>query len=167
MRIGFMLALACSVGLVACGGGAPEPEAETPGAPEPAAAEPAAAPAAALPRTPAPEGAMLYFIAPADGDEVTNPVNIVFGLSGAGVAPAGIVFPNSGHHHMLVDAGMPPENLPIPTDGNHVHFGLGQTEAMVELPPGEHTLQLILGDHLHIPHDPPVLSQIITVTVVE
>ena len=166
MRTGFMLALACSFGLAACGGGAPEPEAEAPGASEPAAAQPAAAPAA-LPRTPAPEGAAVYFIAPSDGDELANPVNIVFGLSGAGVAPAGIVFPDSGHHHMLVDTGMPPENLPIPTDENHLHFGLGQSEAMVELPPGEHRLQLILGDHLHIPHDPPLVSETITVTVVE
>lgn len=161
MRIGITLALVCSVGLVACGDRAPEPE-----APEPAAAEPAAAPPAPL-RTPAPENAVLYFIAPADGDEVTSPVNILFGLSGAGVAPAGIVFPDSGHHHMLVDTGMPPEDIPIPEDANHLHFGLGQSEAMVELPPGEHELQLLLGDHLHIPHDPPVASEVITVTVVE
>ena len=161
MRIGITLALACSVGLVACGDQAPEPE-----APEPAAAEPAAAPPAPL-RTPAPENAVLYFIAPADGDEVTSPVNILFGLSGAGVAPAGIVFPDSGHHHMLVNTGMPPEDIPIPEDANHLHFGLGQSEAVVELPPGEHALQLLLGDHLHIPHDPPVASEIITVTVVE
>ena len=166
MRIGITLALACSVGLVACGDQAPEPEAEMPEPVEPAAVEPAAAPPA-LPRTPAPEGAVLYFIGPADGDEITSPVNILFGLSGAGVAPAGIVFPDTGHHHMLVDAGMPPENLPIPTDANHLHFGLGQSEAMVELAPGEHTLQLILGDHLHIPHDPPVVSETITVTVAE
>ena len=161
MRIGITLALACTVGLVACGDQAPEPE-----APEPAAAEPAAAPPAPL-RTPAPENAVLYFIAPADGDEVTSPVNIVFGLSGAGVAPAGIVFPDTGHHHMLVDTGMPPEDIPIPEDANHLHFGLGQSEAMVELPPGEHALQLLLGDHLHIPHDPPVASEVITVTVVD
>ena len=167
MRTGFTLALACSFGLVACGGGAPEPEAEMPEAPEPEAAAPAVAPAAALPRTAAPEGATVYLIAPGDGDEVTSPVNIVFGLSGAGVAPAGIVFPDSGHHHLLVDTGMPPENLPVPTDENHIHFGLGQSEAMVELAPGEHTLQLILGDHLHIPHDPPLLSETIAVTVVE
>lgn len=164
MRIGITLALACSVGLVGCGDQAPEPEA--PETAEPAAVEPAAAPPAPL-RTPAPENAVLYFISPADGDEVTSPVNILFGLSGAGVAPAGIVFPDSGHHHMLVDTGMPPEDIPIPEDANHLHFGLGQSEAMVELPPGEHALQLLLGDHLHIPHDPPVASEIITVTVVE
>lgn len=164
MRIGITLALACSVGLVACGDQAPEAE-----APEPAAAEPAAETAAPPPslRTPAPEGAVLYFIAPNDGDEVTSPVNILFGLSGAGVAPAGIVFPDSGHHHMLVDTGMPPEDIPIPEDANHLHFGLGQSEAMVELPPGEHQLQLLLGDHLHIPHDPPIASEVITVTVME
>ena len=166
MRIGITLALACSVVLVGCGDPAPEPEAEAPETTEPVAVEPAAAPPPAL-RTAAPEGAVLYFIAPADGDEVTSPVNILFGLSGAGVAPAGIVFPDSGHHHMLVDTGMPPEDIPIPEDANHLHFGLGQSEAMVELTPGEHTLQLLLGDHLHIPHDPPVASETITVTVVE
>ena len=164
MRIGITLALACGVVLVGCGDQAPEAEApETTG---PATAEPTAAPPAPL-RTPAPENAVLYFIAPGDGDEVTSPVNILFGLSGAGVAPAGIVFPDTGHHHMLVDTGMPPEDIPIPEDANHLHFGLGQSEAMVELPPGEHTLQLLLGDHLHIPHDPPVASETITVTVVE
>ncbi len=161
MRIATMLALACGFGLVACGdqtADAPEPEAGTPDAPEPAAA---------LPRTPAPEGAMVYIIAPGDGDEVTSPVNVVFGLSGAGVAPAGIQFPDTGHHHLLVDTDVPPEDLPVPTDAQNIHFGLGQSEAMVELAPGEHTLQLILGDHLHIPHDPPLLSERITVTVVE
>ncbi len=169
MRIGITTALACGVALLGCEGQAPEPEpqADAPETTEAVALEPAAEPAAALPRTPAPEGAVLYFIAPADGDEVASPVNILFGLSGAGVAPAGIEFPNSGHHHMLVDTAMPPENLPIPTDENHLHFGLGQTEAMVELAPGEHTLQLVLGDHLHIPHDPPVVSEAITVTVME
>ena len=164
MRIGITLALASSLVLVGCGDQAPEPEA--PETTEPSTIEPAAAPPAPL-RTPAPENAVLYFIAPADGDEVTSPVNILFGLSGAGVAPAGIVFPDSGHHHMLVNTGMPPEDIPIPEDANHLHFGLGQSEAMVELPPGEHQLQLLLGDHLHIPHDPPIASEIITVTVVE
>lgn len=166
MRIGITLALACSLGLAGCGDQAPESESGAPETTEPAAVEPAAAPPAPL-RTPAPENAALYFIAPADGDEVTSPVNVLFGLSGAGVAPAGIVFPDTGHHHMLVDTGMPPEDIPIPEDANHLHFGLGQSEAMVELPPGEHALQLLLGDHLHIPHDPPVASEIITVTVAE
>ena len=168
MRIGLLTALVCTAGLVACGGEAPEapePETDAPAAAEPA--QPAAAPAAALPRTAAPEGARVYFISPGDGDEVESPVNVVFGLSGAGVAPAGIVFPDSGHHHLLVDAEMPPENLPVPTDDRHIHFGLGQSEAAVELAPGAHTLQLVLGDHLHIPHDPPVVSEVITVTVVE
>lgn len=170
MRVGMMLTLASIFGLVACGEQAsemPEPGAESSDVTETTALEPAAAPVAALPRTPAPEGAMVYFISPGDGDEVASPVNIVFGLAGAGVAPAGIQFPDSGHHHLLVNADMPPENLPIPTDERHVHFGLGQSEAIVELAPGEHTLQLIVGDHLHIPHDPPLLSERITVTVVE
>ena len=161
MRVRTILTVACSFALLACTSEAPEPTAPA-GAPEAAAP-----PAAALPRKAAPEGAVVYFIAPADGAEVTSPVSIVFGLKGAGVAPAGIDLPNTGHHHVLVDTDVPPENLPVPADAQHVHFGLGQTEATLELAAGEHTLQLILGDYLHIPHDPPLLSERITVTVVE
>ena len=116
-------------------------------------------------RTPAPEDAGLYFISPVDGASVSNPVTVRFGLRNMGVAPAGIKYDNSGHHHLLVDTGLPPLNLPIINDENHLHFGGGQTEATLELPPGEHTLQLLLGDFAHIPHEPAVMSERITVTV--
>jgi hypothetical protein len=120
-----------------------------------------------MPRTAAPETASAYFLSPADGDTVTSPVTIRFGLRGMGVAPAGVTAPNTGHHHLLIDvATLPPDNLPLPNDANHRHFGLGQTEAELTLEPGQHTLQLVLGDHLHIPHQPPVRSEKITITVV-
>lgn len=115
--------------------------------------------------TPAPEGVELYFISPSDGDTVTNEVRVVFGLRGMGIAPAGVAVPKTGHHHLLIDTGLADFGAPIPADDNHVHFGAGQTETVIELDPGRHTLQLVLGDHLHRPHDPPVVSRRITVTV--
>jgi hypothetical protein len=118
------------------------------------------------PRTPAPENAQVYFLSPANGATVSSPVTIRFGLRGMGVAPAGVTTANTGHHHLLVDVEtLPPDNLPIPNDANHRHFGLGQTETELTLPPGQHTLQLVLGDALHIPHQPPVRSEKITITV--
>ena len=118
------------------------------------------------PRTPAPAGAMTYILSPDDGAQVTSPVTVRFGLRGMGVAPAGITAPNTGHHHLLIDvAELPPDNLPLPATDQVRHFGLGQTEAAIELGPGEHTLQLVLGDALHIPHDPPIRSERITITV--
>lgn len=116
-------------------------------------------------RTPSPKGAEVYFIAPKDGETVTGPVTVKFGLKGMGVAPAGIAFDGSGHHHLIVDAELPPLNAPVPTDAQHLHFGKGQTETTVELKPGKHTLQLLLGDHLHTPHEPAVASKKITITV--
>jgi hypothetical protein len=116
-------------------------------------------------RTPATQGAELYLIAPADNATVTSPVTVRFGLKGMGVAPAGIQLPDTGHHHLLIDTDVPPLDKPIPADANHVHFGKGQTETTLTLAPGKHTLQLILGDHLHIPHQPAVVSQKITITV--
>jgi hypothetical protein len=129
------------------------------------AAPPPAAPAAALPRTAAPAGAMVYFISPANGAKVTSPVTVRFGLRGMGVAPAGATNPNTGHHHLMIDSELPPDNLPIPNDEKHRHFGAGQTEVDLTLTPGQHTLQLVLGDALHIPHQPPVRSEKITITV--
>ena len=121
---------------------------------------------AALPRTAAPAGATVYFVAPADGATVTSPFVVRFGLRGMGVAPAGVQAPNTGHHHLLIDVETPPpENQPLPANDNVRHFGLGQTEAEITLPPGMHTLELGLGDALHIPHDPPVRSQTLTITV--
>ncbi|MEX2149195.1 MAG: DUF4399 domain-containing protein [Steroidobacteraceae bacterium] len=121
--------------------------------------------AADLPRSPAPAGVALYFIAPEDGAKIANPVTVRFGLKGMGVAPAGIAMAGTGHHHLLIDATMPSSDRPIPADDRHVHFGKGQTETVVTLTPGRHRLQLLLGDHLHRPHDPPVISTPITITV--
>ena len=121
--------------------------------------------AADLPRSPSPAGAELYFISPQDGATLTSPVTVRFGLKGMGIAPAGIAMENTGHHHLLIDTALPPLDLPMPADAQHVHFGKGQTEAVVTLAPGSHRLQLLLGDHLHLPHDPPVVSVPITITV--
>jgi hypothetical protein len=108
----------------------------------------------------------LYFIEPKDGATVNGPVKIVFGLSGMGVAPAGIDFPNTGHHHLLVDLeNLPDLNKPIPANKNHIHFGKGQTEAILELPKGKRTLQLLMGNYLHIPHKEPVISDKITIFI--
>jgi len=118
--------------------------------------------------TPAPAGAEVYFITPQDGDTVSSPVTVRFGLKGMGVAPAGVEKEKTGHHHLLIDTPAPSGealNEPLPADDHHKHFGGGQTETTVELAPGTHTLQLLLGDWSHIPHNPPVMSQKITITV--
>ena len=126
----------------------------------------AALPAFASDRTPSPPGAAVYIISPADGATVQSPVTVQFGLKGMGVAPAGIEKDKTGHHHLLIDVTeLPPLDEPIPADDNHKHFGGGQTEVTLELPPGTHTLQLLLGDQNHVPHEPPVLSDMITITV--
>ena len=116
-------------------------------------------------RTPAPQGARLYFISPADGETVTSPVRVRFGAQGVGIAPAGIEAGGTGHHHLIVDGGLPPLDQPIPANETYRHFGGGQTEATVALTPGEHTLQLLMGDHLHVPHKPVVASPRITILV--
>ncbi len=117
-------------------------------------------------KTPAPEGAAVYIISPSNGDVVKNPVTVRFGLQGAGVAPAGVDNPNTGHHHLLIDVDQLPDlDKPVPADDRHVHFGGGQTQTTLELSPGEHTLQLLLGDMTHVPHDPPIVSEKITITV--
>jgi len=118
--------------------------------------------------TPAPDGAKLYIISPADGAKLASPVKVVFGLSGMGVAPAGVEKENTGHHHLFVDAPLPEGaalNEAIVKDAQHLHFGDGQTEAKVDLAPGKHTLQLLLGDHNHIPHKAPVASEVVTIIV--
>jgi hypothetical protein len=124
-------------------------------------------PVVALGETAAPPNAAVYIISPKDGDTVTGPFKVQFGLSGMGVAPAGADKSNTGHHHLIIDTALTPEELkaPIASDAKHVHFGGGQTEATVTLPPGQHTLQLVLGDWTHIPFSPPVMSPVITVTV--
>lgn len=119
-----------------------------------------------IPRESSPDGAAVYIISPRDGDEVSSPVTVVFGLKGMGVAPAGIDVANTGHHHLMVDVDeLPNLDEPLPSDDHHLHFGGGQTQYDVELSPGKHTLQLVLGDRLHRPHDPPVFSDKITITV--
>ncbi len=125
-----------------------------------------AAPAALAGDTPSPKDAYVYIGWPNDGEVINaQRFKIWFGLRHMGVAPAGVDKPNTGHHHLLIDTDLPPFDEPIPNDRNHLHFGGGQTEAIVELPPGTHTLQLIMGDKDHIPHNPPVYSQKITITV--
>jgi len=121
----------------------------------------------ALERTPAPDGAEVYIVTPEDGAEVQSPVTVVFGLTGMGVAPAGIDMEGTGHHHLIVNAPLPPMDQGIPADENYIHFGGGQTQTSVDLEPGEHTLQLLLGDKNHVPHDPPIASERITITVVD
>lgn len=117
-------------------------------------------------RSPSPEGAQVSIISPLDGETVSSPVTVKFGLKGMGVAPAGVDIPNTGHHHLLIDlAEGPATDKPLPADAHHIHFGGGQTQTTIELSPGKHTLQLIMGDKTHIPHDPPVVSQAITILV--
>lgn len=116
--------------------------------------------------TPAPEDAELYFVALEDGATVSSPVTVAFGLSGMGVAPVGVEHPNTGHHHLLLNVDeLPDMDMPIPADDRHIHFGGGQTEVQLDLEPGTHTLQLLLGDHYHIPHNPPVMSERISIVV--
>ncbi|WP_372893975.1 DUF4399 domain-containing protein [Rhodosalinus sp.] len=127
----------------------------------------AVTPALAQERTSAPETAEVYIVSPTDGATVASPVTVRFGLSGMGVAPAGVEREVTGHHHLIVNVA--PEDVDmaqaVPSDDQHLHFGGGQTEATLDLPPGEHRLWLLLGDAFHVPHDPPVMSEPIRVTV--
>ena len=125
-----------------------------------------------LPRTASPKGAKAYIILPRDGKTVKPKFKVSFGLKGMGVCPAAQVTPegkspaNTGHHHLLIDMDkLPPMNQPLAASDKLKHFGGGQTEAVIELKPGKHTLQLVLADFAHIPHDPPVVSEKITITV--
>jgi hypothetical protein len=124
-------------------------------------------PAGSLERTPSPAGAEAYIISPKDGAKVHGPVLVQFGLKGMGIAPAGIKMENTGHHHLLIDTEAPADlGAPLPTTDKIMHFGKGQTETTLHLPPGKHTLQLLLGDQNHVPHNPPVMSKKITITVI-
>lgn len=117
-------------------------------------------------KSPWPSTAKLYFITPSNGDTVSAPVVVRFGLTGLGVAPAGVEKEKTGHHHLLINTDIPKDlTVAIPADDNHKHFGGGQTETTLTLPPGTHTLQLLMGDHGHVPHDPPLASEKITITV--
>ncbi len=131
---------------------------------QPASKDKAPAPEASA-RTPSPAGAKVTILEPKDGATVKSPVTVKFGAEGVEVVPAGTDKPNSGHHHLLIDAKLEDLNAPIPADANHIHYGKAQTEAQVELKPGKHTLQDVFGDKNHIPHDPPLESGVITITV--
>lgn len=119
----------------------------------------------AVPRTPSPDGAAVYFITPASGATLSNPISIEFGINGMDVVKAGDNQANSGHHHLLIDTDLPALGFPIPKDDHNIHFGDGSTATEITLEPGEHTLQLLLGDYLHIPHNPPVVSIPVMITV--
>lgn len=116
-------------------------------------------------QTASPAGAEVHFIEPADGAVLTGEFRVRFGLKGMGIAPAGVEAEKTGHHHLLVDVDEIDFENSLPADENFRHFGGGQTETAIELPAGKHTLQLLLGDHNHVPHIPPVMSEKITVTV--
>ena len=117
-------------------------------------------------RTPAAPGAEVYIISPHDGARVHNPVRVQFGLKGMGIAPAGVKYDNTGHHHLLIDTEPPADAAaPLPATDKIVHFGKGQTETSLTLAPGKHTLQLLFADLNHVPHSPPVVSKKITITV--
>jgi hypothetical protein len=122
--------------------------------------------APAMAETASAPGTKVYFIGLKDGDTVGQTVTVHFGLKGMGIAPAGVDFANSGHHHLVVDLPTPPMNEYLPTDNPKIlHFGKGQTETELKLPPGKHTLQLVFADMDHKPHNPPVVSDKITITV--
>ena len=124
-------------------------------------------PASAQGPTASPPGASVYIINLKDGDSVSSPFKVQFGMTGMGVAPVGVQNERTGHHHLLIDTKLSDEELKraIAADAQHVHFGGGQTETTVTLPPGRHTLQLVVGDHSHVPHNPPVMSPVVTITV--
>ena len=121
--------------------------------------------ASAFKRKPSPAGASVFIDLPKADTIVTNPVRVVFGLTGMTVAPVDAPAPNAGHHHLLIDTDLANSSMPIPADAKHVHFGKGQTETMLELPAGEHSLQLVLADELHVPFEPMVASQKIKIVV--
>ena len=160
--------------LQGCSDNSEEPKTDTPAAEAPATdAKTDAAMAedtsnSGMTRSSAPEGATATILSPADGATVTSPVTVKFGLEGMDVVPAGTEQEHAGHHHLLIDMdkdSMPAMDFPLPANDNVVHFGKGQTQTELELEPGTHTLQLLLGDHMHVPHQPPVMSEKITITV--
>ena len=147
---------------------APAPAAPAPApAPAPMAMPmPAASPATPGVRTKARPDATVYIGWPVDGTVIrSTQFKVWFGTRNFGVAPAGTSVANTGHHHLLIDTDLPPLDQAIPNDKSHRHFGAGQTETQLELPPGKHTLQLLMGDANHVPHDPPVMSRKVTITV--
>jgi hypothetical protein len=166
------LLLGATLAVAACSQKSPPPEA-APAAPAPAAAPaapatppPAAAPASAPARQTAPAGTSVSFTGVKNGDTVTSPFKVGFAVTGAKIAPAGTADPGTGHFHLLIDTDvLPPQDAPLPASDKVKHYGKGQTEDTVTLPPGPHTLQIELADGAHLPFDPPVLSDKISVTV--
>jgi hypothetical protein len=158
-----MLWLSAAAASLIAAGAAAQGTGATP--PRPAPAPAATGNESNPPRTPAPRDAHVYIGWPLDGATVGTKVKVWFGTRNFGVAPAGVTTKNTGHHHLLIDAPLPPLDQPIPNDHNHLHFGLGQTEAVIDLPPGTHTLQLLMADADHVPHNPPLMSRRITVYV--
>lgn len=156
-----LLIMVLLISMAACGEKPAEETVQT----EQLVAEVTATEPSEIPRSASNEGASVFFITPADGATVTNPISIEFGIAGMDVVKAGDKQPNSGHHHLLIDTGLPDLGLPIPANEHHVHFGDGSVSTQISLPPGEHKLQMLLGDHLHIPHNPPLTSAQITITV--
>jgi len=164
MNKNYLVTIIFTIMLTACG---PEPtEVATEDTAEAAAEDLAVATAAvAMPRTDSIDGASVFFISPTDGETVTSPFVVEFGISGMDLVKAGDNQPGSGHHHLIIDAGPPDLSMPIPANEHYSHFGDASTSTELTLQPGPHTLQLLLGDFLHIPHDPPVLSTTITIIV--
>lgn len=162
MKPGILLAAILGIGSIgACSPDSDQqPSDDTPSPAADNVAEPATST-----RRPSPEGAAVSFITPQDGAVVSSPVQVEFSVAGMDLVPAGNDAPNSGHHHILIDAELPDMSLPVPADANHVHFGDGSASTELTLPPGEHTLRLLFADYLHIPHDPAVYSERITITV--
>ena len=161
---GFLMALAAIGGCVAA---SPAAAQTAPQPAPPAQTSPPEQPVPKTSRTKAPADAYVYIGWPRDGAVIHSmPFKVWFGTRNFGVAPAGTNVPNTGHHHLLVDVPLPPMDEPIPSDAHHLHFGLGQTETIIDLPPGTHTLQLLMADGKHVPHDPPVMSKRITIRVV-
>ena len=116
--------------------------------------------------SPSPSGADVFFLEPGNGTTLTSPVTLKFGIAGMTIAPAGDNTENSGHHHLLINMDeLPSMDLPLPATDQLIHFGAGQTETTLDLEPGQYTFQLVLGNYLHVPHNPPVVSKKITITV--
>ena len=164
MNKNYLVIFIFTIMLTACG---PEPtEVATEDAAEAVAEDLAVATSAVtLPRTDSIDGASVFFISPKDGETVTNPFLVEFGISGMDVVKAGDSQPGTGHHHLIIDAEPPDLSMPVPADEHYIHYGDASTSTELTLEPGSHTLQLLLGDFLHIPHDPPVLSTTITIVV--
>jgi hypothetical protein len=158
MRTPIGLTLICTLGWILAGCGSDQSSTSGPATGAPPTAS-------KMPQSVSAPGASVFFVSPMDGATVASPVELKFGVSGITIAPAGESLENSGHHHLLVDLQLADMTKPIPKDAQQIHFGKGQTEATIELEPGTHTLQLILGDSNHIPHIPPVVSNTITITV--